>query len=332
MPHRMIFLSVAACLLFSPTTVGLAAPPIDVERNNSVSIADATPAEDRPAFDTDHIWTETPAGKPVIDRGPAGAWDHYAVDNPTVFTEGETYYCFFEAQDKPFNKDGHERMGLATSRDGISWTKFPDNPILDVGPAGAWDSVVAKLPTVTKSNGRYYLFYSGRDGRTKQIGVASSTDLKHWSKHPANPVLRSRPNRWDALLSTHPAPIFARDGSYYLLFRGMNDRFRKQSLGVAVSTDLIHWKRVKDKPVIGPKEETGSLAVVETETGYIGLSQASGRPYWHSKDLVAWKKVGAARFTGPKVDTVSNPFHTGEGWTILYEQQDRIYRAVLSRE
>lgn len=31
-------------------------------------------------LDTAMTWVETPAGAPVIDRGPEGAWDHYAVD------------------------------------------------------------------------------------------------------------------------------------------------------------------------------------------------------------------------------------------------------------
>jgi hypothetical protein len=81
---------------------------------------------------------------------------------------------------------------------------------------------------------------------------------------------------------------------------------------------------------VAPSEETASLAVVETTTGYFGLSQTTGRPYWHSQNLLDWKKVGTARFSSPKVDTVSNPFRSKNQWTVLYEQQDRIYRAVLN--
>ena len=38
----------------------------------------------RSALPREGRWIETPAGEPVIDRGPSGAWDHYAVDNPFV--------------------------------------------------------------------------------------------------------------------------------------------------------------------------------------------------------------------------------------------------------
>ena len=286
-------------------------------------------AGELPPFDTGGVWVESPPDRQVIDRGLVGAWDHYAVDNPFVLVEGGMYYCFFEAQDKPFGQGGHERMGLATSRDGITWEKWSKNPILDVGAPGAWDSVVAKLPTVTKHEDRYYLFYSGRDGKTKQIGIATSNDLKTWKKHPANPILQSRPGEWDALLSTHPSPVFERDGSFYLLFRGMNQERLRQGLNVAVSTDMVHWKRLHDEPVIPTVEETGSIAVADLGERYIGLSQAPGRPYWESSDLLTWKKSAAAAFTAKKVDTVSNPFVSDGRWTIVYEQQDRIYRAVL---
>lgn len=34
------------------------------------------------------------------------------------------------------------------------------------------------------------------------------------------------------------------------------------------------------------------------------------------------------RFTGPSVETVSNPVLHNNRWIVLYEQKDRIYRAV----
>jgi len=109
-----------------------------------------------PPIDFTKVWVETPSGRPVIDRGPGGAWDHCAVDNPFVLVDGDTLCCFYEAQDKAFSQGGHERIGLATSQDGVHWAKSKQNPILDVGPPAAWDSVVAKLPAVFKHEGSYY--------------------------------------------------------------------------------------------------------------------------------------------------------------------------------
>ena len=281
-------------------------------------------------LDTSLTWVETPAGAPVIDRGPEGAWDHYAVDNPFVLVDGERLLCFFEAQDKPFEQGGGERVGLAISRDGIHWEKIGENPILDVGPAGAWDSMVAKLPAVTKHDGKYYMFYSGRDGKTKQIGLAMSEDGVHWTKAAANPVLASRQGEWDRFISTYPASLFVRDGQFFLLYRGMTSLYKNQAVGLAISSNLVDWRRASDEPVIPVGEEIASLAVAESGEGYVGISQAPHREYWSSRDLRAWRKGRSVKFTGRRVDTLSNPFLVGGVWQVLYEQEDRIYRAVLA--
>ncbi len=292
--------------------------------------ANSTEPATRPSLDADLTWVETPDGQPVIDRGPEGAWDHYAVDNPYVLADGEELYCFYEAQDKPFSQGGSERVGLATSRDGIHWKKVEQNPILDVGPPGAWDSVVAKLPAVTKHNNKFYMFYSGRDGKTKQIGLATSDDGVHWEKAPTNPVLPSRPGSWDRFISTYPAPVFVRGEQFYLVYRGMTSLYKNQAMGLAVSSNLLDWTRAVDDPVVPVGEEIASMALARSGEEYVGISQAPRRHYWSSRDLRTWKKGEPVEFTGTHVDTLSNPFLVGDQWQVLYEQQDRIYRAVLA--
>jgi beta-1,4-mannooligosaccharide phosphorylase len=289
-------------------------------------------ATEPPALDESLIWAEDPAGAPVIDRGPAGAWDALAVDNPFLFADGDTLHCFYEGQDKPFDQDGHERAGMAVSSDGIRWQKADANPILDVGPPGSWDSTVAKLPVVTRKDDTFYLFYSGRNEITKQIGLATSTDLVHWAKHAGNPVLQSRPDAWDKQLSTHPAPPFELNGRFFLLYRGMSAFYKNQGLGVAVSDDLTHWERATDAPTIATDEEVASLAVTRSADGLVAIAQAPQRAYWHSTDLLKWERAGEVRLTGPRVSTISNPVWFRGGWIVVYEQDDRIYRAVLKQD
>jgi hypothetical protein len=264
----------------------------------------------------------------VIDRGREGAWDHMAVDNPYLFVQDDTIYCFYEGQDKPFEQGGAERIGLAVSRDGVEWEKSPVNPIIDIGPEGSWDSIVAKLPVVTRHQGQCFLFYSGREGKTKQIGLATSKDLTYWTKHPANPVLPSRPGNWDAFISTYPAKPVYHDGRFCLLYRGMRSMYTAQGLGLAVSSDLVHWTRFQDGPVIDVREEVASFALARDQRGFIAIAQAPERRYWLSQDLTNWRKGPAADFTGPKLSTVSNPVHFKGEWLVVYEQDDRIYRAV----
>lgn len=285
--------------------------------------------EAAPAIDWNGTWIETPAGKPVIDRGAKGSWEHLAVDNPYLFVNKNRLYCFYEAQDLPLKVGGHERIGLAVSTDGLHWDKEPSNPILEVGSEGSWDHVVSKLPMVFGSDHKFYMFYSGRDRKTKQIGLAQSADLIHWKRMKNNPVLKSRPDHWDRFLSTYPAAVVQKDSKYYLLYRGMKKLYAQQGVGLAVSSDLIHWQRAHSEVVISVDEEIASFAVAHTQAGFIGISQSTQRNYWASHDLVHWKKGPVAKFDGPKVDTLSNPVFFRGQWMLVYEQNDRIYRAVL---
>jgi glycerophosphoryl diester phosphodiesterase len=225
------------------------------------------------------VWVETPWATPVIDRGIAGAWDHMAVDNPYVHAEGDKFFCFYEAQDKPIASGGREAFGIAVSHDGTTWKKLPGNPILTTGDDDTWDHIVAKLPAGVIKRGRlYHLFYSGRDSRTKQIGLATARELTGpWTKSPDNPVLKSRTGKWDQVLSTHPAPVFEIEGRYHLLFRGMERRYEHQGVGLAVSSDLRHWHRSADTPMIPVSEETASLAVAQVNQRFVALLHNSDR-------------------------------------------------------
>ena len=288
-----------------------------------------------PPLDPEGMWVETPWGQPVIDRGPTGTWDQLAVDNPYVYREAEKLFCFYEAQNKPFASGGQEAVGMATSTDGVTWEKRVSNPILTTGSDGEWDAIVAKLPVgVIRRNGLYHLFYSGRNQRTKQIGLATARDITgKWTKVPDNPVLNSRANAWDKFLSTHPAPVFELQGRYHLLFRGMETRYKRQGLGLATSTDLRHWQRFQSDPVIAPTEEIASLAVVRAGQRFVGITQPlnlAQRRYWFSQDLRHWEQGPPVHFRASvQAETLSNPFLVDGQWTVLYEQQDRIYRAVL---
>ena len=54
------------------------------------------------------------------------------------------------------------------------------------------------------------------------------------------------------------------------------------------------------------------------------------RRYWFSADLKRWEEGPAVNFRASVgAETLSNPFLADGRWTVLYEQQDRIYRAVL---
>jgi len=117
--------------------------------------------------------------QPVVD---VGASNH--VNDPSVVLVGDTYYMFYT--DAPVAE--LDRIALATSTDGKNWSVH--GIVLDLGPAGTWDSMKVGRPAVIHEDGEFRMWYDGTaDGANRHVGYAVSTDGTNWSRHPGNPVL-----------------------------------------------------------------------------------------------------------------------------------------------
>ena len=128
------------------------------------------------------VWTKY-ANNPVIVLGASGEWDDVHVLRPDALFDGSTYHLWYTASD-----GGYYRIGHATSPDGFTWTKDPDNPVVDRGAYYVWDYYYAMHPTVAEYDGEYHMWYTGYDG-TYSIGHATSADGWEWTKDDANPRL-----------------------------------------------------------------------------------------------------------------------------------------------
>ncbi len=145
-------------------------------------------------------------------------------------------------------------IGHATSADGITWIKDTlNNPVLDVGPNGAWDDVWISCPSVIFDGSEYHMWYSGYDGTNSayiKIGHASSPDGIVWTKDPSNPVLT--PGNWDYPRVDFPEVVF--DGADFHMWYSGGEYFDWQ-IGYATSPDGSTWtKDMANNPVL----ETGA--------------------------------------------------------------------------
>lgn len=89
-------------------------------------------------------------------------------------------------------------IGLARSKDLLHW-KLTD-PILRPEDGAPWEHGGLYRPDLLLDRGRYYLYYNAKTdplpkdqggGWHEQTGVASSTDLAHWTRFDGNPILRN---------------------------------------------------------------------------------------------------------------------------------------------
>ncbi|HJZ47786.1 MAG TPA: family 43 glycosylhydrolase [Roseiflexaceae bacterium] len=102
-------------------------------------------------------------------------------------------------------------LGHAISTDLWSWTPLP--PVLGPGTPGAWDEAGIWAPDIVEIEGVYYMFYTGSDAQNNQaIGLATSADLRQWTKYPSNPVVT--PGVWSDRATGRD--VAGRDGMVYI--------------------------------------------------------------------------------------------------------------------
>jgi predicted GH43/DUF377 family glycosyl hydrolase len=104
-----------------------------------------------------------------------------------------------------------------------------------------------------KKDGLHHLFYiRGTVAATWQaystfnFGHAVSRDLVHWKTE--DPVLQCPATGWDQFQVWAPH-IIEHNGTYYMFYAGVNKNVC-QAICLATSTDLYHWKRSEQNPVI----------------------------------------------------------------------------------
>lgn len=128
-------------------------------------------------------------GEP-ISEGPFGT--------PTAWYENGTWNLFYERGDKG--------IWLARSKDLKVFTNVQDEPLIVPGP-DEFDHDLIAMNQIVKHAGRYYAVIHGSkktDDPTRPTlwatGLATSTDLIHWTKYPENPLRPISENKSSGLL------------------------------------------------------------------------------------------------------------------------------------
>ena len=138
-------------------------------------------------------WTRE-AGNPILTKGAGGAWDNGFVSDSRVFLVNGTWYMFYCGRGSVVGAGG--RIGLATSSDGITWTKVGVAEIFGVGGAGQWDEKsidsCAVVPEIRGSEVLWHMWYIGRNNSNVDgIGYAWTYGRpdNFWYRGYSNPVL-----------------------------------------------------------------------------------------------------------------------------------------------
>lgn len=185
---------------------------------------------------------------PII--GQKIKWENKDVFNPAAVVKNGKVFMLYRAEDTIGKHAGTSRLGLAESTDGLRFTRHPQ-PVLfpanDEQKKYEWEGGCEDPRLVEDETGTYYLTYTAYDGDKARLMIASSKDLKQWTKHGhafAKAYNGKYVDKWSksgSIVSTYhnDGRIVATkvNGAYWMYWGDVN-------IWAAVSNDLINWTPV----------------------------------------------------------------------------------------
>lgn len=232
-------------------------------------------------------FTRPAEGNPVITPRPESRftdpilkkpvqWEALHTFNPAAVVRNGKVVVLYRAEDNSGAMEigGHtSRLGLAESKDGVYFTRMPEPvfyPAEDDQKAREWPGGVEDPRLVESPDGTYVLTYTQWNRESYSVGVATSRDLQHWTKH--GPAFGTSGKY--AQLKYKSAGIVTRVEKGRLIAARINGMYwmywGEGAIRIATSKDLIHWTPVAEqrgKPVELLRARAGRFDSTFPETG-----------------------------------------------------------------
>jgi beta-1,2-mannobiose phosphorylase / 1,2-beta-oligomannan phosphorylase len=216
-----------------------------------------------------------------------GQWDAKIRERGWILKEGDLWKLWYTGYDGTEN--GLRMLGYATSKDGIHWTRHPNNPI--------YKEHWVEDMMVVKHDGKYWMFAEGKDDLAHLLvsddGLAWTRigllDIRKKDGTPIPPGPYGTPTAW------------YENGTWYLYYE-------RHDLGIwlATSKDMKVWTQVQDEPVLSPgpgeydKDLIALNQIVKHKGRYVAYYHGTAKTgpnarMWStcvaaSTDLVHWEK------------------------------------------
>ena len=248
---------------------------------------------------------------PILTRNPQNQWEELCVLNPAVIYDEATkkYVMLYRAAGN--DKQHYIYIGLATSDDGIHFTRQSDKPLIAPDVNGA-DGGGIEDPRLVKIDDYYFLTYASRPFAPGQYW---REDKEYFGFQP----------------KAGPKVLIYNDTETHL----------------AVSKDLINWKklgRITDSRqddrdvVLFPERVNGQYVKISRAMYKCGEGYPNNNPaMWisFSNDLLEWPREEELLYQGEeewenlKIGASCPPVKTHKGWLLIYHgvsNNDKNYR------
>lgn len=178
-------------------------------------------------------------------------WEALHTFNPAAIVKDNKVVVLYRAEDDTGEMQigkHTSRIGFAESSDGIHFQRLPV-PVFfadkDSQEDREWPGGVEDPRVVESDDGRYVMTYTQWNGKIFDIGVATSRNLKHWTKH--GPVFSGK----YSTMGYKSSGILTRVANGRLVTAKVKNKYwmywGEGSIHLATSDDLVHWSPLEDK-------------------------------------------------------------------------------------
>ena len=208
-------------------------------------------------------FTKVDSINPILGPSPVGVfqdpilrqpvrWEEKDVFNPAVVVKDGKIFMLYRAENLVTPTVGKtSRIGLATSTDGIHFTRrptpvlFPDN---DAHKRYEWPGGTEDPRVVEDENHTYFMTYTAYDGDKARLHIATSTDLLTWTKY-GNVFTQAAGGKYVSKWTKSGAIVSRYEADGRIVATKLNGKYwmywGDAQIWLATSDDLIHWTPIE---------------------------------------------------------------------------------------
>jgi predicted GH43/DUF377 family glycosyl hydrolase len=244
------------------------------------------------------------------------AWEEKDVFNPAAVVRDGTVHLLYRAEDTVGRHLGTSRIGLASSPDGVTFERGTAPVLFPAGDANhryEWEGGCEDPRVCSTEDGGYVMTYTAYDGIKARLCVATSPDLRVWTKHglafPAMPDLWSKAGAIVCRVEGERLAATRLNGRYWMYWG-------ESYIFAATSEDLLRWEPVVHPSQAARPSQPGMPSAPDIAAAWsaaeVGVS-ASER-----EALVAVIRPRAGRFDSVLVEPGPPAVLTENGIVLLY--------------
>ena len=221
-------------------------------------------------FETPLYHWKPAESNPVLTPGEKGAWDENIRERMWVLYEDGQFQAWYAGWQGAYDKKQPNlvHLGRATSEDGLTWKKDPDNPIF----TERWTEDMC----VVKEAGVYYMYAEDETNNQTEIHLLTSSDGKKWTAQ-GTVLSKNQEKGFEASWVATPV-VWKEKEAWFMLYEGGPPG----AIALARSADGRNWLRFPGNPVFSKgkgdweKKVTAPDCILKKDNRYVLFYHACG--------------------------------------------------------